>query len=727
MDIFKKIEQLQEQYSAETEMNKSKFNVDMELSYMEVYKEECFDLLSKNKQILQLRESQKSETIAENMTKVCFPSVSSDQTKGVKDVFKVLREATKNRSTNSTAMNAKSSRSHALFTLQLKITRPMCGEIVSMNSKLNIVDLAGSERMKKTGASGNVLKEGIAINQGLLVLGNVIEALARKSINTDDSASGSPHIPYRDSKITRLLKDSLGGNSVTILLACVSPADIHCEETVNTLRFASRAMDVVNKATANMKLEHDEEENSQKDAEIRQLKYELVTLQRMMQQIKPSQLLSQAGGNENNALLQSTHAPSEVETWNILQFAKLLHSTLVSCMNEDILLDEGEMESQMLSFLSLVKQLKSMNYHRLSCQQQKSVGGLEFQFNLGEAEIDMFMPVIMQLIEELDMLIKILNVSFHENDEDGVDHENIFSGNENIFDRNTVPISDSVSSSLSTSCRSSLSSNSESVASCESERSRNSVDMDDQLSDAAGAETANVIKEKMDSKQNRVCKINSFLSEFEKNISSLKTDIASLQKDKLSIFSSMKTVSKLDKAVTCNSAKDALSEGNRAVEAGSTTKPPSCSGSKSSVSSTAGSNRPGYMSSTTSSKVGFGSSTSIKASVSNRPTATLSVASNHTKPSSSSNTLTLQQKQQQERMKQELSAKSKILEEKLKELKQKEMEYNKTCQEKKKVVVEVEGLKNELLAVNEKRVVLQSKIKVDAKSHNEEKRRLLVS
>jgi kinesin family protein 4/21/27 len=111
-------------------------------------------------------------------------------------------------------------------------------------AKFHLVDLAGSERPKKTGAVGTTFKEGVNINKGLLVLGNVISALG-------DDKQQHGYIPYRDSNLTRLLKDSLGGNSITLMIACVSPADYNVEETVSTLRYADRARKIQNKPVIN--------------------------------------------------------------------------------------------------------------------------------------------------------------------------------------------------------------------------------------------------------------------------------------------------------------------------------------------------------------------------------------------------------------------------------------------------------------------------------------------
>ncbi|XP_057573994.1 chromosome-associated kinesin KIF4A isoform X6 [Hippopotamus amphibius kiboko] len=163
-------------------------------------------------------------------------------------------------------MNSQSSRSHAIFTISIE-QRKKSDKNSSFRSKLHLVDLAGSERQKKTKAEGDRLKEGININRGLLCLGNVISALG------DDKKGG--FVPYRDSKLTRLLQDSLGGNSHTLMIACVSPADSNLEETLNTLRYADRARKIKNKPVVNI---------DPQTAELNHLKQQVQQLQVLLLQ-----------------------------------------------------------------------------------------------------------------------------------------------------------------------------------------------------------------------------------------------------------------------------------------------------------------------------------------------------------------------------------------------------------------------------------------------------------
>lgn len=170
-----------------------------------------------------------------------------------------------------TAMNDQSSRSHAIFTISLEQVQPCTISPDDMplptsgipappasstiKSKFHLVDLAGSERQSKTKAEGLRLREGININLGLLALGNVISVLGEDTPPPPGGPCAPPrpkHVPYRESKLTRLLQDSLGGNSHTVMIACVSPADSNMEETLNTLRYADRARKIKNKPIVNV-------------------------------------------------------------------------------------------------------------------------------------------------------------------------------------------------------------------------------------------------------------------------------------------------------------------------------------------------------------------------------------------------------------------------------------------------------------------------------------------
>uniref|UniRef100_A0A673XV78 Kinesin family member 4 n=1 Tax=Salmo trutta TaxID=8032 RepID=A0A673XV78_SALTR len=233
------------------------------VSYLEIYNEEILDLLcpsaSKDKpSTINIREDPKEG--------IKIVGLTERQVMSAHEMVGCLELGNSARTVGSTAMNAASSRSHAIFTITLEQRR---GTDKSDNvvSKLHLVDLAGSERQKKTKAEGDRLKEGISINRGLLSLGNVISALG------DESKKGTGFVPYRDSKLTRLLQDSLGGNSHTLMIACISPADSNIEETINTLRYADRARKIKNKPVVNV---------DPRAAEMKRLKQQVQELQVML-------------------------------------------------------------------------------------------------------------------------------------------------------------------------------------------------------------------------------------------------------------------------------------------------------------------------------------------------------------------------------------------------------------------------------------------------------------
>ncbi|XP_078086771.1 kinesin-like protein KIF28 [Mustelus asterias] len=207
-------------------------------SMLEIYNEKVIDLLSKSKQPggLKVRESPQRGFYVEDLRSV--PCESSQQ------VEQLLKEGNKKRITASTNINMSSSRSHMIITVRFK--QVFLKDNLTKQSDINLVDLAGSERQRASGSEGDRLREGSAINLSLTTLGNVISALA-------EIAMGKKvlHVPYRNSTLTKLLQSALGGNSKTMMIATVSPADICFEETLSTLRYAERTKDIQNKAVIN--------------------------------------------------------------------------------------------------------------------------------------------------------------------------------------------------------------------------------------------------------------------------------------------------------------------------------------------------------------------------------------------------------------------------------------------------------------------------------------------
>ncbi|CAL0312843.1 unnamed protein product [Lupinus luteus] len=257
--LFNKIEALKHQ----TEFQ-------LHVSFIEILKEEVRDLLDTEslgktetsnghsgkvpgRSPIQIREASNGAITLAGSTEVAVSTLQ--------EMAACLEQGSLSRATGSTNMNNQSSRSHAIFTITLEQMHKL-HSISSSNytseedmgeeyisAKLHLVDLAGSERAKRTGSDGLRLQEGIHINKGLLALGNVISALGDEKKRKEGA-----HVPYRDSKLTRLLQDSLGGNSKTVMIACISPADINAEESLNTLKYANRARNIQNKPVANRDL-----------------------------------------------------------------------------------------------------------------------------------------------------------------------------------------------------------------------------------------------------------------------------------------------------------------------------------------------------------------------------------------------------------------------------------------------------------------------------------------
>ncbi|CAH8587021.1 unnamed protein product [Schistosoma rodhaini] len=229
-------------------------------SFLEIYNEEIRDLLGHDyKAKLELKENPDKGVYVAGLSMHKITSVAECQN--------IMERGWKNRSTGATLMNADSSRSHSIFTIYLEMIDRSDNSLDYNHiraGKLNLVDLAGSERQTKTGATGDRFKEATKINLSLSALGNVISALVDSKVK---------HIPYRDSKLTRLLQDSLGGNTKTLMIACLSPADNNYDETLSTLRYANRAKNIRNKPKIN---------EDPKDALLRQYQEEIKYLKELL-------------------------------------------------------------------------------------------------------------------------------------------------------------------------------------------------------------------------------------------------------------------------------------------------------------------------------------------------------------------------------------------------------------------------------------------------------------
>ncbi|KAL9240082.1 hypothetical protein vseg_014342 [Gypsophila vaccaria] len=283
-------------------------------SFLEIYNEQITDLLDPTQKNLQIREDVKSGVYVENLKEECVSTV--------KDVIRLLLKGLSHRKTGVTSVNAESSRSHSVFTCVVESQcKSMADGLSSFKvSRINLVDLAGSERQKLTGAAGERLKEAGNINRSLSQLGNLINILAEVS-----QTGKQRHIPYRDSRLTFLLQESLGGNAKLAMICAISPSQSCRSETFSTLRFAQRAKAIKNKAVVNEVTQDDV--NVLRDV-IRQLKDEL---QRM-----------KAHGNNNN--LNAAYANS----WNARRSLNLLKLSLNHPMGLRHQDEDGDIEMEVV-------------------------------------------------------------------------------------------------------------------------------------------------------------------------------------------------------------------------------------------------------------------------------------------------------------------------------------------------------------------------------------------
>ncbi|KAM8979266.1 kinesin-like protein KIF21A isoform 7-T7 [Sarcophilus harrisii] len=343
--------------------------------FLELYNEEVLDLFDTTRDI-DAKNKKSNIRIHEDSTGGIYTvGVTTRNVNTESEMMQCLKLGALSRTTASTQMNVQSSRSHAIFTIHLCQTRvcpridaaenvidnKMVSESSQMNefetltAKFHFVDLAGSERLKRTGATGERAKEGISINCGLLALGNVISALGDKS-------KRATHVPYRDSKLTRLLQDSLGGNSQTVMIACVSPSDRDFMETLNTLKYANRARNIKNKVMVNQ---------DRASQQINALRSEITRLQMELMEYKTGKRIIDEEGVESindmfheNAMLQTENNNLRVRIKAMQETVDALRTRitqLVSDQANQILAKAGEGNEEISNMIhNYIKEIEDL-------------------------------------------------------------------------------------------------------------------------------------------------------------------------------------------------------------------------------------------------------------------------------------------------------------------------------------------------------------------------------
>ncbi|CAO2601218.1 Kinesin-like protein KIF21A, partial [Lemmus lemmus] len=342
--------------------------------FLELYNEEVLDLFDTTRDI-DAKNKKSNIRIHEDSTGGIYTvGVTTRTVNTESEMMQCLKLGALSRTTASTQMNVQSSRSHAIFTIHVCQTR-VCPQIEAENAtdnkmisessqmnefetltaKFHFVDLAGSERLKRTGATGERAKEGISINCGLLALGNVISALGDKS-------KRATHVPYRDSKLTRLLQDSLGGNSQTIMIACVSPSDRDFMETLNTLKYANRARNIKNKVMVNQ---------DRASQQINALRSEITRLQMELMEYKTGKRIIDEEGVESindmfheNAMLQTENNNLRVRIKAMQETVDALRARitqLVSDQANQVLARAGEGNEEISNMIhSYIKEIEDL-------------------------------------------------------------------------------------------------------------------------------------------------------------------------------------------------------------------------------------------------------------------------------------------------------------------------------------------------------------------------------
>uniref|UniRef100_UPI003AAAB3F9 kinesin-like protein KIF21A n=1 Tax=Centroberyx gerrardi TaxID=166262 RepID=UPI003AAAB3F9 len=321
---------IEERRQAATEQSRPVPEFKINAQFLELYNEEVLDLFDSTRDI-EARKQRSNIKIHEDANGGIYTvGVTTRTVTSEAEMMQCLKLGALSRTTASTQMNVQSSRSHAIFTIhlcQVRVCSPdnndnetdnrlanssEMNEFETLSAKFHFVDLAGSERLKRTGATGDRAKEGISINCGLLALGNVISALG-------DRSKRSTHVPYRDSKLTRLLQDSLGGNSQTVMIACISPSDRDFMETLNTLKYANRARNIKNKVVVNQ---------DRASQQISTLRTEIARLQMELMEYKTGKRMVGEDGMEGINDMVHENSMLQTENNNLRVRVKAMQETI---------------------------------------------------------------------------------------------------------------------------------------------------------------------------------------------------------------------------------------------------------------------------------------------------------------------------------------------------------------------------------------------------------------
>eukprot|EP00760_Papus_ankaliazontas_P038425 PhM_4_TR9130/c0_g1_i1/m.7566/K10394/KIF3A; kinesin family member 3A len=378
-------------FSVVSAVDATKKEYTIQVSYLELYNGQCRDLLVENKHNLEIKE---------NSHKVFYvKDLSMWDVKDAESALRLMDEGLTRREVKATELNADSSRSHSIFAVHVK-----CYDVerdVRTESKLNLVDLAGSERQSKTQAQGEVLKEGSNINLSLTALGGVIDCIVK----------GRPHIPYRSSPLTMLLKDALGGGSRTLLFGNVGPAEHNAQETISTLRFVDRAKQIKNKPKVQM---------DAKDARIMELIEENKELKRRLGMLDDD---SDDNPDDDTSGVEDTRTAVSAESGAARRRRTSGHTSWDSELNQlkrrvdelEVALESSESENQRLredtDMLERANR-KSQEGDKAMQEVKESLDSLERDLALRTAELDDQRATVKELLDvALDALLTTLSES----------------------------------------------------------------------------------------------------------------------------------------------------------------------------------------------------------------------------------------------------------------------------------------------------------------------------